>query len=101
MVTILLRKKIALYAWGDRRRTSVEVCDPFNEAHQDRPPIARSTVSKIINKYRQHGHVHDLVRAGHQAIKADTRLDIFVKFGENLHFSSRQIGHEFELCYSP
>ncbi|KAF5293015.1 hypothetical protein FQA39_LY13784 [Lamprigera yunnana] len=36
------------YGYGDRERTTVKVCTFFNATHQDRWPIARPTVSKIV-----------------------------------------------------
>ncbi|KAJ8961526.1 hypothetical protein NQ318_014777 [Aromia moschata] len=94
------RMKITMtYGYGDRRRTTVKVCVLFNEAYQFRSKIARSTVSKIVGKCREHVHVRNLLKAGHQAINADTQLDILVRVGENPHSSSRQIDLDMKLSH--
>ncbi|KAI4456722.1 hypothetical protein MML48_8g00003416 [Holotrichia oblita] len=48
--------------YGDRRRSTNEVRELFNQIHPDRTP--QSTVCKIIRKYKEHGHVKNLPKSG-------------------------------------
>ena len=47
-------------------RTQQEVCNLFNASHPDRPPITKSTVSKIEPKFVEHGDVKDLPKKDQQ-----------------------------------
>lgn len=90
---------LKMVGYGDRTRTTVEVCALFNGTHQDRP-IVRSTVSKIISKYRQHGHVRNLPRTGRKRINEDAQLDILLRMRDNPHSASRQVGSDMNLSHS-
>lgn len=91
---------LMMYGYGERRRTTTEVCALFNEAHQDRPPIVRSTVTKIIKKFSQHGHVRDLPKTGQKQINEDKELEILLGVAENPNVSSRQIALNANLSHT-
>ena len=63
---------------GDRLRSHEEVCALFNEVHFERPPIARSTVSRIVAKFNQTGNVRDVPRCGRPQINDNTKLNILL-----------------------
>ena len=41
---------LMMVGYGDRLGSHEEVCVLFNEVHFERPPIARSTVGRIVAK---------------------------------------------------
>lgn len=82
---------LMMVGYGDRRRSTNEVRELFNQTHPDLIPISQSTISKIIRKYEQHGHVKDLPRGGRPRIDENTHLDVLLAVEENPHSISRQI----------
>jgi len=85
---------LMMIGYGDRTRTQEEVCRLFNEAHPDRPPVVRSTVSKIERKFRVAGHVRDLPKVGRPSVGADVELNVLLQVQEDPHTNSRECGRD-------
>ena len=51
---------LMIIGFGVRVRPQQEMCNLFNASHANRPPITRSTISKIESKFVEHGQVKDL-----------------------------------------
>ncbi len=67
-----------MIGFGDRVRTHEEVKDLFNERYrQGNDPIARSTVTKTFQRFRQHGTVKDLLYS--QLYKITSTQNLFGK----------------------
>lgn len=81
---------------GDRKRTQIEVCEYFNDKYPNREHINQATVSKIVKKYNEVGHVRDKPRSGRPKISDDVKLDILVSLEERPHSSTRSISQNFE-----
>jgi transposase len=45
-----------------------QVAEAFNASHNDRPPISRSTVSKLVRKFQETGSVNDKPHTGRHPI---------------------------------
>lgn len=75
---------------GDKTRTQEEVCNLFNAKYPERP-ITRSTVSKIVRKFRETGHVKQVPNAGRPKMNENVKLNIALSIEENVHNTSRQI----------
>lgn len=82
---------LILSGCGDKKRTQTEVCNLFNAKYPDRP-ISQSTVSKIVRKFRENGHVKHIPNAGRPKIEDNVKLDILLNVHDNPHNSSTQIG---------
>ena len=67
---------LMMVGYGDNLRTHGEACELFNQEHPDRPPIARSTVSKLVAKFTETGSVHDLPRQGRPRVNEVTKLNV-------------------------
>lgn len=67
---------LMMVGYGDRQRTHREVCELFNQEHPDRLPIVRSTVSKLVVKFREHGCVKDLPRQDRPTVNEETKLNV-------------------------
>ena len=67
-----------MVGYGDRLRSHEEVCALFNEVHFERPPIARSTVSRIVAKFNQTRNVSDVPRFGKPQINDNIMLNLFM-----------------------
>lgn len=77
---------------GDRKRSTIEVCELFNHVHQERMPISRSTVSKIISKFAETESVRNKQKTGRPKIDDETRLNTLLSYQDNPHCSTRQVG---------
>lgn len=83
---------LMMVGYGDRIRSHEEACNLFNEEHPDRPPIARSTVSRLVSKFLETGSVKDVSRQGRPKINDETKLNVLLAVQENAHSSTREIG---------
>lgn len=102
LLTETLRIEILMIlGYGDRRRTQQEVAEIFNDKYPNRNPIARSTVSKILKKYNETGHVKDISKSGRPktATSGDKALDILLSIEENPHLSTRIIGLDYNISH--
>lgn len=81
-----------------RQRTHDEVCEVFNNKYQDRTPISRGTVSKIIQKFDAFDNVKDRPRSGRPAILDDTKMDVFLSVVEDPHKPTRVVSQEIQVC---
>lgn len=90
---------LMMVGYGDRKRSTVEVCELFNNVHQERRPISRSTVSKIISKFRETGSVRDKPKSGRPKICDETKLNVLLSYQDNPHSSSRQVGLNQNIGY--
>ena len=88
---------LMMTGFGDRVRTQQEVCNLFNASHPDRPPITRSTVSKIKSKFVEHGHVKDLPKERPAKVSEDSKLDILLKTHNNPRVFVRTISRNGNL----
>jgi transposase len=70
---------LMMVGYGDRLRSHQETCELFNQEHANRPPIARSTVSKIVAKFSETGSVRDLPRQGRPLISDETKLNVLLE----------------------
>lgn len=50
-------KRLMMVGYGDLQLSHQDICDLFNKIHLDRNPIFRPTVSKLLGKFREAGHV--------------------------------------------
>lgn len=82
---------LIMVGYGDRIRTHEEACELFNQEHLDRPPIVRSTVSKLVAKFTETGSVRDLPRQGRPRVNDETRLNVLLEAEENPQNSTRQL----------
>jgi hypothetical protein len=89
-----------MVGYGDMIRSHEEACRLFNQEHADRPPIARSTVSRIVSKFFETGSVKDLPRQGRPQINEDTKLQILLEAEENPHISTRQLALNNNIDHS-
>lgn len=82
---------------GDRTRTHEEVLNYFNGKYPNAQPITQGSVSKIIRKYEQLGHLRDRSRSGRPAISQDVEMSIFLELQENPHLPSRVVAANNEI----
>ena len=82
---------LMMFGWGDRRRHLDEVCELFNNTHPERQAITKSTVSKIVKKFHEHGTVKDLPRTGRPKLNDNIKLDVLLSYNENPHLSTHQV----------
>ena len=64
------------------------MCALFNLLHFERPPIVRSTVSRIVAKFNQTGNVRDVSRCGRPQINHNTKLNLLLSVEDNLHVTT-------------
>lgn len=88
---------LMMIGFGDRVRTQQEVCNLFNANHPNRPPITRSTVSKIELKFTEHGHVRDLPKGRPAKISEESKLDVVLEITNNPHVNIRTIAGNCDL----
>ena len=74
-----------MVGYVDRLRSHEELCGLFNEVHFERPPIARSTVSRIVAKLNQTENVTHVPRCGRQQINDNTKLNLLLSLDDNPH----------------
>lgn len=102
-ITLTERERIEILimvGYGDKLRTHQEACDLFNEIHNDRAPIVRSTVSKVVSKFAEEGNARNLPRGGRPKIDEVTKLNVFLETVENPHVSTRQLGLNNDIDHS-
>jgi transposase len=93
-MTRLTEKKtyrIMMVGYGDKLRSHEEACALFNEVHFEIPPIARSTVSRIVAKFNETGSVRDIPRSGRPRISDDTKLNLLLSLEDNPHASTTEM----------
>ena len=88
---------LIMIGFGDRVRTQQEVCDLFNANHPDRPPITRSTVSKIELKFAEHGNVRDLPKGRPAKVSEDSKIDVLLEIQNNPHVAISTISSNCNL----
>lgn len=91
---------LMMVGFGDRLRSHAEASDLFNQEHPDRPPISRSTVSRIVSKFTETGSVKDLPRQGRPKIPDDKKLNVLLEVEDNPHTSTRQIALNHDIDHS-
>lgn len=82
-----------LIGYGDRKRTYEEVSHLFNDLNPQRPPVSRSTVSRIMNKFNETGSVQDRPRSGRPktATNEDKTLDVLLDVQQNPQTSTYEL----------
>lgn len=92
---------LMMFGWGDRQRHLDEVCELFNNTHPERgQAITKSTVSKIIKKFRDHGCVKDLPKTGRPKLDDDVKLNVLLSYNENPHLPTSQVALDLNLSQS-
>lgn len=74
-----------------------EAAKIFNERYPDRPaPLSASTVSKIWNKFKETGSVHDRKRSGRPAtsVTEENSISIMAQIELKPHSSTRQLAQD-------
>ncbi|MBZ5796693.1 DUF4817 domain-containing protein, partial [Burkholderia contaminans] len=71
---------LMMVGYGDRQRSHEAVCHLFNTVHPERNPIAQSTVSRLVRKFRDTGHVKDVLKPGRSksATNQDKALNVLL-----------------------
>lgn len=92
---------LMMIGYGDRVRTHQEVCRLFRDKYPDQQ-LSQSTVSRIENKFREHGTVQDLPKTGRPVttLTEDMQLNILLEFEDNPHSTSRNIALEHNLSHT-
>ena len=76
------------------------MCVLFNEVHFERPPIARSTVSRIVAKFNQTGNVRDVPRCGRPQINDNTKLNLLLSLEDNPHVTTTEMALQENVSQS-
>ena len=84
---------------GDRQRTQEEVCVLFNNRYPDENPIVQSTVSKILKKFSEVGHVRDNL-LHRSKVSEEVQLNVLLNFQENPHTNSRAVAADHDICHT-
>lgn len=90
---------LMMIGYGDRRRSTVEVCELFNAAHPNRQPITRSTISKILLKYEEYGNVKNLSKTGRPKVDDETKLNVLLTVQDNPNCATRQAALNFNCSH--
>lgn len=90
---------LMMVGYGDRRRSTNEVRELFNQVHPGRTQISQSTVCKILKKYEEHGYVKNLPKSGRPKIDDNIQLDVLLSVEENPHSVSRQIALDMGISH--
>lgn len=91
---------LMMVGYGDRRRSTNEVCELFNHIHPDRTPLSQSTVCKILRKYEEHGHVKNLPKSGRPKVDENVQLDVLLAVEDNPHSASRQVALDMGISHT-
>lgn len=91
---------LMMVGYGDRLRSHEEACALFNATHFERPPIARSTVSRIVAKFNATGSVRDAPKSGRPGISDDVKLDILLSVEEHPHATTTEIALQENVSQS-
>lgn len=89
---------LMMIGYGERSRTQYEVCHLFNNKYPNRPPISRSTVSKIEQKFEEFGNVRDRRRIGRPKVEEDVQLNVLLALQENPHRTTRELAADNGVC---
>jgi hypothetical protein len=79
---------LMMLGYGDRIRTQQKVCNRFNQKYPKRPPIIRSTVSRIETKFRE---------TGTKVMNEETSLQVLLEVEENPNTSSQQLSGNYDI----
>lgn len=91
---------LMMIGYGDRVRSHQEVCQLFREKYPDQP-ISQSTVSRIENKFREHGVVKNLPKSGRPVtLNENAQLDVLLEIENNPHATSRSIGLDHDVSHT-
>jgi hypothetical protein len=71
-----------------------------NEVHFEIPPIARSTVSRIVAKLNETGSVRDIPRFERPAISDNTKLNLLLSLEDNSHASTTEVALQENVSQS-
>lgn len=91
---------LIMVGYGDRQRTHAEACELFNHEHPDRPPINRSTVTKLVVKFTETGSVKDRPRQGRPQVGEHVKLNVLLEAEERHHVSTRQLALANQVAHS-
>ncbi|KAJ8964236.1 hypothetical protein NQ317_003257 [Molorchus minor] len=64
------------------------MCIYFNHKYPPAEPLLKTSISKIIKKYEDLGHVRDRPRSGRPAVPEHVELNVWLELQENLHLPS-------------
>lgn len=83
---------LMMIGYGDRRRSYSEVVALYNAIHEDREPIARSTVIKTLQRFDETGGVKNRQKPGRPkvATSEESSLNVLLDVQENPKCSVQQ-----------
>ena len=90
---------LMMVSYSDRLRSHEEVCALFNEVHFERPPIAKSTVSRIVTKFNQTENVRDVPRCRRPQIN-DNTINILLSLEDNPHVTATEMALQQNVSQS-
>lgn len=95
---------LMMRGWGDRMRTLDEVRILFNETFRNGDgltPISKSTVSRTVQRFNEHGSIEDTERPGRpkSATAEEKQIEISQAFIENPHHTLRKAAAEYEISH--
>lgn len=91
---------LIMVGYGDKLRSHEEACALFNEVHNERPPISRSTVSRVVAKYHETRSVKDLPRTGRPKVSDETKLNALLTVQENPHATTTEMARHENVSQS-
>lgn len=91
---------LIMVGYGDKLRSHEEACALFNAVHNERPPISRSTVSRVVARYQESRSVKDLPRSGRPKINDDKKLNALITLQENPHMSTTEVARQENVSQS-
>lgn len=93
---------LMMVGYGDLQRSHQDVCHLFNNVHPGRSPIVRSTVSKLVRKFRETGNVKDMPKSGRpkSVTNHDKVLDVLVSVMDNPITSTTQLALDNAISQS-
>lgn len=105
MATLTEREKISILmmrGWGNNQRSYKDVRTLFNQSfRQGQTQISKMTVSRIVNRFNQHGTVKDRPRSGRPVTVTteDKQLDVALSITEDPHTSIRKLQQQHNVSY--
>lgn len=91
---------LIMVGYGDKLRSHEEACALFNEVHNERAPISRSTVSRVVARYQETRSVKDAPRSGRPKVNNDTKLNALLTLHETPHTTTTEIARQENVSQS-
>ena len=73
--------------------------DLFQVYFPDHPPISKSTISRVVNKFLEHGTVKDLPRSGRPLVSTSPEKteEVLLTYIENTRTSTRKAAQATDI----